>query len=172
MSTTDTLVIYNPVAGRGRARVLWPRVEQALWQGGVDFEAVATSAPRQAEALARAAPHKFARVVSVGGDGTLHEIVNGLLQASGEGQTIPLGLVPLGNGDDFAKGLPPEAALGSKSFDWRAAVEKIQRSQTRLYDAGRMVEAASPHEPRYFINGMDVGFGAQAGLNFLGTQIS
>ena len=78
------LVIYNPAAGRGRVQAEWAQVEHSLRDAGVDFDAVATSAPLDAMRLAREAPRKYTTVISVGGDGTLHEIVNGLLQASGE----------------------------------------------------------------------------------------
>jgi YegS/Rv2252/BmrU family lipid kinase len=123
--------------------------------------------------LAREAPNKYAQVIGVGGDGTIHEIVNGLLQASGENETIPMGLIPLGNGDDFAKVIPPEASIGGKPFDWRAAVQKIVRGQTQPIDAGRIVgdhlRPGFGDGAHYFINGMDVGFGALAARNFATT---
>jgi diacylglycerol kinase family enzyme len=77
-----------------------------------------------------------------------------------QNETIPLGLIPLGNGDDFAKVIPPEASIGGKPFDWRAAVQKIAREQTQLIDAGRIVgDHLLPgygDGAHYFINGMDV----------------
>jgi len=170
---SSTLVIYNPAAGRGRVQVQWSQVEQSLRASGIDFEAVATRAPLDAMRLARQAPGRYSQVIGVGGDGTMHEIVNGVLQASGETETIPVGLIPLGNGDDFAKVIPPETAIGGKPFDWRAAVQKIARGQTQLFDAGRIVgENLRPgygDGVHYFINGMDVGFGALAAQNFATT---
>jgi diacylglycerol kinase (ATP) len=167
---TRLLIIYNPTAGRGRARAEWPAVEGALRQVGVPFDAVATDAPLEAVSLARNAAGRYTGVVGVGGDGTIHEIVNGLMQASGEQETIPLGVVPMGNGDDFAKVLPPEAPIGGKSFDWRAAVTKVAEGNTRLFDVGRMKGDHPRFEPdgaaHYFVNGMDVGFGAHAAMNF------
>ena len=160
------LVIYNPIAGRGRAIKHWPEVEQALIESGVEFDVVTTSAPLEALSLAEKAPEKYSAVIAVGGDGTVHEVVNGLLRASNEGETIALGVVPLGNGDDFAKVIPPEAAIGGKAFDWRVAVEKIAQGQTKLFDVGRLSVDQSDSDPQYFMNGMDIGFGAQAALNF------
>ena len=169
----STLVIYNPSAGHGRVRKLWPQVGKALREAGVVFDAVETQAPLEAMTLARESAQKYAQIVSVGGDGTLHEIVNGLLRASQENGTIPIGLIPLGNGDDFAKMIPPEAPIGGKPFDWRAAVQKIARGQTKLFDVGRMVgDQFRPDigdSAHYFVNAMDVGFGAQAILNFSTT---
>lgn len=166
-----TLVIYNPIAGRGRVKAEWPAVEEALRESGLDFEAVATSEPLEAVTLAREAAGRYGSVVGVGGDGTIHEIVNGLLQASAERETIPLGVVPLGNGDDFAKVIPPEAPIGGKPFDWRMAVSKVAQGRTRLFDVGRMkgdhARFEAEGEAHYFVNGMDVGFGAQTAVNFI-----
>jgi len=105
----------------------------------------------------------------MGGDGTIHEIANGLLHASSEGETIPMGVIPLGNGDDFAKMIPLETPVGGKPFDYRLAVDKIARMQTRLFDVGRITsytgKAGVDGKVHYFINGMDVGFGAHAAMN-------
>lgn len=169
----STLVIYNPAAGRARVHALWPQVERALRESQVDFHAVATRAPLDAMELARAAVGKYDAIVGVGGDGTLHEIINGLLQASGEQETIPVGVIPLGSGDDFAKVLPPEAPVGGNAFDWRAGVQKVAQRNTRLYDAGRVrgdqMHAGSNSESRYFINAIEVGFGAHTVQNLAGV---
>ena len=161
------LVIYNPIAGRGRVQKHWPEVERALIDAGVEFDVVATSAPLEAVTLAIKAPEKYSAVVAVGGDGTVHEVVNGLMLASNEGETIALGVIPLGNGDDFAKVIPPETSIGGKVFDWRVAVNKIAKGKTKLFDVGRLTNSPSDNDPQYFMNGMDIGFGAQAALNFI-----
>ena len=130
----------------------------------------ATSAPLEAVTLAEKAATKYSTVIAVGGDGTVHEVVNGLLRASSEGETIALGVVPLGNGDDFAKMIPPQTTIGGKVFDWHIAIEKIAQGQTKLFDVGRMsgdqLRSKQDNKPQYFMNGMDIGFGAQAALNF------
>lgn len=165
----STLVIYNPTAGSGRVQAQWPEVRKALGEAGIDFKAVATQAPLEAMSLAREAPQKYSAVISVGGDGTLHEILNGLLQASNEEETLPLGFIPLGNGDDFAKMIPPETSIGGKPFSWQTAVKKIARGQTRFFDAGRLtgdhLRPEIGENPHYFINSLNVGFGAQAIVN-------
>ena len=164
------LVIYNPIAGRGRAKKHWPEVQQALIDTGIEFDVAATSAPLEAVTLAEKAATKYSTVIAVGGDGTVHEVVNGLLRASSEGETIALGVVPLGNGDDFAKMIPPQTTIGGKIFDWHVAIEKIAQGQTKLFDVGRMtgdqLRLKQGNKPQYFMNGMDIGFGAQAALNF------
>ena len=167
------LVIYNPIAGRGRAKAQWPHIEVALRQAGVNFVEAPTQGPLHASRLAYEAPGRYDMVVSVGGDGTAHEVVNGLLRASGEAETMPFAVIPLGSGDDFAKVIPPETAVGQHPFEWPVAVEKIARGQTRLIDVGRLtgdhLRSDLPQGPHYFMNGIDVGFGAHATVNFLST---
>ena len=164
------LVIYNPIAGRGRVKKYWPEVQQGLIDSGIEFDVAATSEPLEAVTLAEKAVTKYSTIIAVGGDGTVHEVVNGLLRASNEGETIALGVVPLGNGDDFAKMIPPQTSIGGKVFDWRVAIEKITKGQTKLFDIGRMsgdqLSSEQTNSPQYFMNGMDIGFGAQAALNF------
>jgi diacylglycerol kinase (ATP) len=166
------LVICNLQAGRGRARALWPEVEAGLRAAGVEFDLAVTQAPREAERLARDSVSRYRAVAAVGGDGTVHEVANGLMQAAQGAPTLPLAVVPLGSGDDFAKVIPPEAAPGGKAFGWQEAVAKIARGQTRHFDVGHMLAWADagdtdarPLAAHYFVNGMDVGFGAQANLN-------
>jgi len=164
------LVIYNPIAGRGRAKKHWPKVQQTLIEAGIEFDVTATSAPLEAVTLAQKAATNYSTVIAVGGDGTVHEVVNGLLRASSEGETIALGVIPLGNGDDFAKMIPPQTTIGGKVFDWHVAIEKITQGQTKLFDIGRIsgdqLRSEQNNNPQYFMNGMDIGFGAQAALNF------
>ncbi|MGE5606711.1 MAG: diacylglycerol/lipid kinase family protein [Bacteroidota bacterium] len=163
------LVIYNPTAGRGRVLEHWPQVEEALHESGLKFDVAPTNAPLDAVRLAQEAPGKFDAVVGVGGDGTIHEIVNGLLRASNEEETIPLGVIPLGNGDDFAKMIPPKTSIGGKVFNWREVLPKITAGRTHSFDVGKI--QGGPIRPElddgahYFMNGMDVGFGAQTTFN-------
>lgn len=140
-------VILNPTAGRGRARREWPGQAAALRDAGVSFEVVETREPGEAVGLAQRAAREADVVVAAGGDGTVHEVANGLLLAGGKGA---LGVLPLGSGDDFAKMLPP-----------RDPVERLVLGTVRPLDAGRIVAGAT----RYFANGMDIGFGAQASRN-------
>jgi YegS/Rv2252/BmrU family lipid kinase len=165
------LVIINPIAGRGRVKKHWQDVRQGLIEAGIEFDLAETSAPLEAISIAQQAATKYKTVIAVGGDGTIHEVVNGLLRASKELETIALGVIPLGNGDDFAKMIPPQTAIGGKVFDWREAINKISKAQTMLFDVGRMsntqLNLANNNLPHYFMNGMDIGFGAQAALNFI-----
>jgi YegS/Rv2252/BmrU family lipid kinase len=101
---------------------------------------VVTGAPGDAIRLAREAADRYDLVAAAGGDGTVHEVVNGLMQAQGR---AALRVIPLGSGDDFAKLLVPGAGF-------------------RQLDIGRVTSGS---QTRYFANGMDVGFGAHGAAN-------
>ncbi len=98
------------------------------------------------EMAQREAAH-YKSILAAGGDGTVHEVVNGLMRA---GRGTALGVIPLGSGDDFAK-------LPAKDF-----IASLSSGKTRLFDVGRI--ACGP-ETRYFANGMDIGFGAHGARN-------
>jgi len=161
------LVIVNPAAGRGRTQRLWPSAAQALRAAGVDFDVATTRVPNDAVVLAERGARDYAMLIAAGGDGTVHEIVNGLLRAAADGAEAALGVLPMGSGDDFAKLIPPEAKVGGRAHSLQAAVAKIARGETRRFDAGRIdAECADGrHQHCYFANGMDVGFGAQGAAN-------
>lgn len=109
--TPRVLVIHNPAAGRGQARL--NAVLACLERLGCRPELRATSAPGDAEAFARAAAGQgFERVVAAGGDGTVNEVVNGLA-GQVQGQAPALALLPLGTANvlaiEIGLDLTPEA---------------------------------------------------------------
>lgn len=157
----SALVILNPVAGRGRARRLWPQVDAALSAAGVGFDLTETDAPLEAMRLAEGAAGRYAAVIAVGGDGTVHEVVNGLMRAPIAVRPA-LGVLPLGSGDDYAKMLPPRSP-GAPRPHWRAALAAIALGRARAHDVGVIRDGEGGE--RYFANGMDVGFGAHVARN-------
>jgi YegS/Rv2252/BmrU family lipid kinase len=142
------LAIVNPAAGRGRVRREWPRQAQRLRASGLDFDAVETRAPGEGVGHAERAARDYDAVIAVGGDGTVHEVVNGLMRAGGR---AALGVLPLGSGDDFAKLLSPGDAI-----------ERLVRGVPQALDVGLI---RSGDATRWFANGMDIGFGAHAVRN-------
>ncbi len=159
-----TLVVLNPMAGHGAAMKNFPQVEQALRDAGMAFDVAHTRAALHAVQLAWDAPSQgYERIIAVGGDGIAHEVVNGLLRASNEGETIALGIVPLGTGNDFIKSIPPALSPGQTRDDWKLAIPRVTSPNTMLVDVGKIsVDAPTPGvpHPQYFTNGTDVGFGA------------
>ena len=110
------LIIVNPTAGGGRAARLVPWLRERL-ERRADADLRITRGPGEAEEMAAGAlASGHDRVVAVGGDGTVQEVVNGLLGAE---EPAELGIVPVGTGNDLARSLalPTDAALG-----WRIAI--------------------------------------------------
>lgn len=137
-------LIANPQAGRRTGLSIAESVARLLQQGGWDVDLQPTATPGHGEELAReAAGAGCDLVVGVGGDGTLSELLNGLL-----GTGVPCGLVPCGTGNDFARfvGINENVA---------EAAEQLLNGQAVAVDLGRL---SNPH--RHFINTVGVGFDA------------
>jgi diacylglycerol kinase (ATP) len=112
MASTDVVVIAHPGAGRGAFARVWPALAAELDARQVGYDVRLTTRAMEAAEFAHAAADAGARLVlAVGGDGTLHEVVNGLLHDDGSGTPRPaddlpaLGLLPAGRGSDYARGL-------------------------------------------------------------------
>ncbi|MBV8348649.1 MAG: hypothetical protein JOZ49_14315, partial [Mycolicibacterium sp.] len=117
MSVT-TVAVVNPASGGGRTGRAWPELRRTLAGAGVDVEERLTTAPREATELTRSALRDGCeRVVAVGGDGTLNEVVNGFLDPDGRpiAPEAVLGLVPSGTGGDFRRtmGIPAGGAAAA-----------------------------------------------------------
>jgi len=171
-----TLLVLNPMAGHGMAGRLFPQVQDALLAAGVEFEVAPTRAARHAVQLAQEAPDKgYARIIAAGGDGIVHEVLNGLLRASNEGETLALGVIPLGTGNDFIKSIPPALSPGSTRDDWRLAIPRIASGKSTLVDVGRILGDNPAHgqpHPQYFMNGTDIGFGARVAQAVRGITLT
>jgi len=100
-------VIVNPAAGPSRARRRWPALRTALERHGIPFTAALTAGPGHAQQLAVAAVTAGARrLLVVGGDGSLHEVLNGLwAHDPGVLQHTVIAVAPCGSGNDWARTL-------------------------------------------------------------------
>jgi len=144
-------IILNPIAGRGYGARAEPELRRQLRGQGVEFDLVRTRRPSHAPQLAEQAVRDgFRVVVAAGGDGTTHEVVNGLMAAADGGLAGTLGIIPLGSGSDFANtvGLPP---------DLPGACQRLAAGDTCVVDVGRV--SLPGQVPRYFDNTVNVGFG-------------
>ncbi|MBO8163419.1 MAG: diacylglycerol kinase family lipid kinase [Brevibacillus sp.] len=136
--------IVNSVSGNGKGQKVWKHVERLLLQKQIDYGVMFTEGPRHATEIARRlAKEKSASVIiAIGGDGTVHEVANGLA-----GSDIPLGSIPAGSGNDFARGLQ----IPKQS---RQALEKALSGQKRKIDIVCIND-------RMFINVAGIGFDGQ-----------
>lgn len=99
------LVVFNPAAGGGRAERFRHPLRQALDRSSTPTHWVETSGPGDAERQVRRWRNAVGRVVAVGGDGTVHEVANGLFDADADRAHIGLGVVHTGTGGDFLRSL-------------------------------------------------------------------
>ncbi len=143
-------LILNPAAGRGYGAQAEPKLRQWLKAEGVDFDIVRTKGPWHAAELARhAAEDGFETIVGAGGDGTANEVINGLMDASQNGTSRRMGVIPAGSGQDFASGI-------GLPLDLREACHRLTCKQVRTIDLGRVTVPG--RRPRYFGNVVGVGF--------------
>ncbi|HWQ13767.1 MAG TPA: diacylglycerol kinase family protein [Roseiflexaceae bacterium] len=156
------LVVLNPWAGRGAAGERRAELEAALHRARVPFELVTTHARGGATELAwQAVEQGFGRIVAVGGDGTINEVVNGIKGAeAATGRRAQLGIIPLGTGSDFIKALD-----GVYPNDIGGGVERLAQGRTRPVDLGRARVDGGP--PRLFINALGCGFDAHVAAESL-----
>ena len=142
-------MIVNPVSGAGRAKAVGEKASAMLKKLNVAFTLRLTEAIGHATELAKqAAQRGDATVIAVGGDGTVNEVAAGLLNSK-----TALGIIPAGNGNDFAK------ALGIPK-SWDAALEYLLKHEPRHVDTGRA-------NGRFFINICGTGFDVMVLENML-----
>ena len=155
MSEDRIAVIVNPASASGSTGRRWKQIADGLSSAGITFESWFTTAPEDATRLARlACLAGFTRVVAVGGDGTLNEVVNGLLDASGQPlNDVALGLLSCGTGDDFARGNGVRGDIGRMIRAISAGSRRVDIGQVTFQDASQQ------QANRFFINVADMGLG-------------
>jgi diacylglycerol kinase (ATP) len=136
-------ILLNPYANRWAAKSKAPSVEKACQEAGLDYDLAFIPAPGGGkEAAIVALEEGYDVVVAAGGDGTVSEVVNGLITASGDSQTAPLGVIPLGTGNDFSD-------MTSLPRDIAESINTIAAGHTIPIDAGRVSLDGESH---YFDN--------------------
>jgi diacylglycerol kinase (ATP) len=149
------VLIANPRAGRGKVGEALPKIERVLTDEGLDYRVVRTTHPGHATQAARDALRGGERyLVAAGGDGTVHEVVNGMID---DDQPIAadavLGVVAAGSGSDFVRsfGLPGDAVQ---------AARHLAGDSVRDIDVGKVTcTTAAAEVTRYFANIAQAGLG-------------
>ncbi len=156
--TLKPLLIYNPAANKGKAGKILPEVEEILRDAGFSYDLSATAGPGDALSFARlATAEKRPLVVAAGGDGTVNEVINGLMEANPNGNDRPvLAVLPVGRGNDFAFGVGIPGELNE-------AVRVLREGRERIIDIGRVTGGDYPRG-RFFGNGVGLGFDTVVGF--------
>jgi len=142
---TLPLVIVNPASADGATRDAWPKIASNLRTHFGAFSVAFTEAAGHGRQLAaEAAKQGVKLIIACGGDGTISEVVNGILESNEETE---LGVLPSGTGGDFRRTLrmPNNVA---------AAARALRNGRTRTIDAGRVtfVNDSGERETRFFVN--------------------
>jgi len=160
-----TLIVLNPHAGGGRAGKLWSRIEPLLWDALGELLIAVTDRPSEvALHLDKARRAGLTRVITIGGDGTNHALVNALMrlnQLYPNSAPMTFGCLPIGTGHDWARtlGIPNTPA---------AAVRWIAAAHAAPLDVGQisfvppdLTATDQQQTTRYFLNIASGGIGGQ-----------
>lgn len=155
---SDYCLIVNPIAGRGAAKKILPEIEALLKSMDLNYDVVLTEYRGHGIKLAEeAGSNGYRTVVAVGGDGTVNEVINGLMQAANAGKlTSDLAVLPVGRGNDFSFGM-------GIPHDLDAACRLLTANKTKPIDIG-FVRGGDYPQGRYFGNGVGIGFDTIVGF--------
>ena len=147
------IAIVNPAAGGGRSAKLAGGEIARLKDSGLRIDVIASTGPGHACELASEAYHQgYRKFLAVGGDGTAHEIINGIFSCEQDTQRIELGFLPLGTGNSFLRDFTKTGAESS--------LEALRTGRKRAVDLLRLRHSAGTI---YSFNLLSVGFTADVG---------
>lgn len=154
--TDRWFVIVNPVAGSGRGLIDFPQISKLLRNDDIRHDAVFTEHKHHAtELTVTAANQGYRRIIVIGGDGTLNEVVNGLfIQKAVEPCEILLAVIAVGTGNDWVRtfGIPQH---------YSEAIRAIREERSFLQDVGTVTYTESHYtQTRYMANVAGLGFDA------------
>lgn len=151
-------VILNPASGKGNGLKSMHDIEQRLEGLNITYDLVKTQHPGHGIALTQQAVNEgFDTVIAAGGDGTVNEVANGLMLVKQfTGKTAAMGVICVGRGNDFSFG-----ANIPKDLD--SGFQCLKNNHRQWIDVGRVVVDTNP-APRFFVNGIGIGFDAVVGF--------
>ncbi|MBO4935217.1 MAG: diacylglycerol kinase family lipid kinase [Alistipes sp.] len=155
-NTKRWFVVVNPVSGGGKGLGDFPKISHLLRENGIEHDPAFTEHRHHAtELTVEAANRGYRKIIVVGGDGTLNEVVNGLfIQKQCAPKEITLAVIAVGTGNDWVRtfGLPR---------NYTAAIRAIKEGHSFLQDVGRVTYTESSYEQtRYMANVAGLGFDA------------
>ncbi|HHV02409.1 MAG: diacylglycerol kinase family protein [Bacteroidales bacterium] len=156
MFSSRWMIILNPVAGGGKTAVMWPHISKFLHEHDLCFECIFTKHKYHAVTITiEAIREGFRNFIVIGGDGTFHEVINGIFyQQDVPTQNITMGIIPIGTGNDFiyAYKIP---------LNHVRAMETIIKNKSILTDVGWVsFQDYGIERSRYFANAAGMGLDA------------
>lgn len=145
-------IILNPFAGKGKAFRSIRTIEKYFQKFQIEYDMQITDSPKQATEIAlQGANQGIENIIAAGGDGTINEVLNGIMKSENP-EKINLGIIAIGGGNDFVKNL-----------DYPQKIEKqikiLKNCDTKKVDIGKI-------ENHYFINTLGLGFDAQVATTY------
>ena len=156
MLEKDILLIINPNASKGRGRKKAHEIKDAFQRNSRQCTIAYTNGPNHAAMLAKKGVlYEYKVIVAAGGDGTVNEVLNGIMSAENH-ENVTMGIIPIGRGNDFAwqAGIPGNIIK---------AVDLILANKADRVDIGLCVGTGHKNG-LYFFNG--AGFGFEPAVNF------
>jgi YegS/Rv2252/BmrU family lipid kinase len=145
-------VIVNPTSGNGASKKQWPHIYKELKLQQFKFEYAFTEHKNHAVELVKNAVDKgYTKIICVGGDGTLHSVVNGILLLNKPViSKIKIGVIPIGTGNDWVK-------TYGISTNYKKAIEILKNEHTTQQDIGK-INIKNTNSTIYFNNLAGIGF--------------
>jgi diacylglycerol kinase (ATP) len=147
------LFVVNPAAGNGAGEEAWGLIEKSLKESNTPYVAeFPTSIETASRVIRLRTTEALHGVVAVGGDGTLHGVVNGVMSITqAGGGHLPIGIIPIGIQNDFARNfsIPLNKPLA-------ALRHVVQNARPRYVDVG-ILTSPTLAQPIYFANGVLIG---------------
>jgi len=156
MENGSWLVVVNPNAGSRKGEKDWPKIAGHLDENGFIYEAVFTEKRNHAIQITTSALEKgYRKIIVVGGDGTLNEVVNGIFrQQNCKTTDVVIGMIPMGTGNDWGRmyGIPKK---------YKKAIKVIKKGYRFTQDVGYVTfQDEQGEQDRYFINVSGMGYDA------------
>lgn len=148
-------VILNPNAGSGRGGREWDEISNLLSAAGIQFSSSISSHKYNSIDLVRQAYREgYRKFIAVGGDGTIHEIVSGIMSMDRSDPDVLLAVIPVGTGNDWGR-------EWGVTTDHRQAVDIIAKGHTKVQDLAEVVSVRNGKEiTRFMANIGGLGFDA------------
>ena len=150
------MIIVNPNAGVQKGTKEWPKIHRIIEKEGVDHDFLLTEHKDHAIHLTRKSIEKgYRKIVVVGGDGTLNEVLNGIfLQQTCPVLDIIMGIIPIGTGNDWCR-------MFNVPFEYEGAVKLLKQQNTFVQDVGKVsYHKKDQTYDRYFMNVTGMGYDA------------
>ncbi|MCG3218941.1 MAG: diacylglycerol kinase family lipid kinase [Candidatus Heimdallarchaeota archaeon] len=147
----SSLFILNPTSGNNTGEKVLSKLEVMLKESEIDWDIVTTDYSEHAISLAeQGVKDNFKKIIAVGGDGTLHHVVNGVILADQE--DIKVGILSIGNGNDYIRAIPVPTELDE-------ALEVFKEGHSVSVPTGK-IDFLDEGESRSYINNSTFGISA------------